>query len=172
MRAFVLAFALALPAALFGASRSGATTVPELDDAALIAQSDVVGELVIRSHVSAWVGRRILTFYEADVVDTWRSPASGAAPAHVVIALPGGVVDGIGQKVFGTPALVDGAHYVACLGKITAPRDGRMIIGLWRGLWSVDDAGRALPFVHDDVVAAPALSRTALRARLAAPGAR
>jgi hypothetical protein len=130
-----------------------ATTIPPLTPAQLVERSDVVAKVVVRAHRAEWIGQRILTFYDVDVVELWRGTPALTNASHLEIALPGGVVGDLGQKVAGTPSLVDGASYVLCLGKASAPHEGRAIIGLWQGAWSVaadSSGGRVLGvFTHD-----------------------
>ena len=156
--------AVAAVCALFlAAGPALATSIPELSPRELAARSDLVGVFRVVSHESAWVGRRIITFYQVDVEERWQTAADTTAadqPLHVVIALPGGVVGDIGQRVAGTPLLEDGQRYVACLGHDVGPRGGRAIIGLWQGLWRVGEDGLLTPFHHDAPSSASSPQRT------------
>lgn len=156
-----------------------ATTVAPLSPAELGARSDLVADVVVRSRAASWVGRRIITFYEVEVLDRWRS-ADPRSPATALVALPGGVVEGIGQRVAGTPVLDVGGRYVLCLGDDVGPRGARGVIGLWQGAWRVvagapsapgeDPGGPAglIGFKHDGPVdaGAPLLDVEVLRAAL------
>ena len=145
-RAMLLALvALAL------APHVAATTVEPLDDSALVERSAVIARVVVTSARAERVGRRVLTFYEVDVVDTWHArDAAGAQVKRTVVALPGGVVDGIGQLVPGTPRLQVGKQYVLCLGDDNGPSGARGVVGLWQGAFGVVDAAgaRLRPFTH------------------------
>jgi hypothetical protein len=136
----VLAFFAALAFGTLGAAPARATTVEPVSPAALAARSDLIARVVVRSAAPAWVGRRILTFYELEVLEAWRS-ADDEAPARVLLALPGGVVGALGQRVAGTPVLEEGARYVVCLGDDVGPRGARGIIGLWQGIWREGESG-------------------------------
>lgn len=131
--AFIAALIVAMPPA-------HATTVEPLSLAELGARSDLVAEVVVRSRSSSWVGRRIITFYEVEVLDGWRTQ-DREAPRTALVALPGGIVDDVGQRVPGTPVFDVGARYVLCLGDDVGPRGARGVIGLWQGAWLVDQRG-------------------------------
>jgi hypothetical protein len=157
-----IALLLALPAL--------STTIPPLSAHDLVERSDLVARVVVRSHESAWVGKKILTFYELDVVGApWvaRTASDGAdTGAHALVAFPGGVVGDIGQSVPGTPVLVDGAEYVLCLSKPVGPRGARAPIGLWQGVWAVDASGAVRAFTHAGP-STPNVDVEGLRAQLA-----
>lgn len=169
------AFALALPT----------TTVATLDDAQLVARSDLVAHVVVTAAHAERVGRRVITFYDVAIVETWStkeagpgtSPGATGPGSTTLVALPGGVVDGIGQLVPGTPVLEVGGAYVLCLGDDVGPKGARGVVGLWQGAFALVDgeragsAGRFRTFTHGggppvfDTVAA-------LRARLRGVAAR
>lgn len=158
--------AAALVVALFAAPAppAAATTVAPQEPEALAASSDLVAVVEIRSTSSAWVGRRILTFYEAEVVEVWRT-RDAVAPRRVLLALPGGVVGAIGQRVPGMPVLEVGRRYVACLGDDDGPRGARGIMGFWQGLWRLEQEGVSA-FGHAGPVLQPAVDASSLRGRL------
>lgn len=144
-----------------------ATTVEPLDDAALVERSDLIARVVVTSARAERVGRRVLTFYEVDVVEAW-STRDGTAPTRTVVALPGGIVGGIGQVVPGTPTLQVGQQYVLCLGDDDGPSRARGVVGLWQGAFAVVDGARLRPFTHGhgSPGAATDVDAAALRARL------
>ena len=125
-----------------------ATTVPPMSEAALRAAADVVVEGVVVATSSRRVGRRVVTFVTV---------VSGAAPdlSSTLVAVPGGVVDGIAQVVPGAPQLEPGARYRLYLGRPDGPRldDGptqaRGIVGFWRGAFVVGDRGEVHPLQPD-----------------------
>lgn len=181
--AAVLAALVGIAIVDIAGSQARATTVVALSPAELGARSDLVADVVVRSRSTSWVGRRIITFYEVEVLDGWRSD-DPRPPATALVALPGGVVDGIGQWVAGTPVFDVGGRYVLCLGDDVGPRGARGVIGLWQGAWLVVPGAPAAPgahpgadpggaagligFDHDGPVAArtPLLDVEALRAAL------
>jgi hypothetical protein len=121
-----------------------ATTVPPMSEAALQAAADVVVEGVVVATTSRLVGRRIITFVTV---------VSGEAPdlSSTLVAVPGGVVDGIAQVVPGAPQLELGTRYRLYLGRPDGPRldDGptraRGIVGFWRGAFVIGDRGEVHP---------------------------
>jgi hypothetical protein len=138
-----------------------AATTVSLSEAEIVDNSDLVARVTVLSAQAERVGRRIVTVYALEVRESWR----GEAPREpVLLALPGGVVDGVGQHVPGTPTLAVGSEYVLCL---SAPvlGDARALVGLWRGAWAVEEDGALRGFAHG-----PALPERvgpgALRARL------
>jgi nitrous oxidase accessory protein NosD len=151
-RSFFCAVSLVIAAAF--AVPASATTVEPLDVAALHARADVVVRAKITRAEPRFVGTRIFTFYSATVGQTF----AGKPGPEVVIALPGGIIGALGQRVAGVPALDVGAEYVLFLGKADGPaldaRAGRAIIGLWQGVFTVDGfAKRLIPHTHDGVAA-------------------
>ncbi len=140
------------------------TTIPTFTPRQLVDRSDLVARVVVRSHESAWVGRKILTFYDLDVVDAWSSH-DPQAPRRALVAMPGGIVGALGQAVPGTPVLEDAHAYVLCMSRGVGPRGARAVIGLWQGVWAIDQAGALHGFTHagPDVDTLPL---DALRARL------
>lgn len=153
--------------ALAFAPHVAATTMEPLTDQALVERSDLVARVVVRSARAERIGRRIITFYDVDIVETWRS-RDAAPPRTTTVGLPGGIVDGIGQVVPGTPVLEVGKHYVLCLGDDNGPHRARMITGLWLGAFAVVDGSRLRPFTHAHAPVAGAVGdvdEATLRAR-------
>jgi len=125
-------------------------TVPPLSPTALAARADVVVEGVVTSARARWVGRRILTFYIV-------TPDGVGAPS-IVVAVPGGVVGALGQRVPGAPVLHAGQRYRLHLGPADGPADvdggppSRGIIGFFRGvalLADHDGVRVSIPFYDD-----------------------
>lgn len=143
------------------------TTVEALDDAALVERSDLIARVVVLGARAEYVGRRIITFYDVGIVETWHARSTveqGTQGTRTVVALPGGVVDGIGQMVPGVPILEVGKQYVLCLGDDTGPSRARGVVGLWQGAFAVVDALRLRPFTHGSV--SGDVDMATLRARL------
>jgi len=163
---------LALTALLIaGAAR--ATTVRPLSIDALHARADVVVRARIEAREARFVGQRIVTFHDARVEETY----AGAPGERVVVGLLGGIVGAVGQRVAGTPELEPGREYVLFLGAPRGFEGARTIIGLWQGVFAVEELSergqspiRALrAYSHDaklgderaplDVVVTPAAPR-------------
>jgi hypothetical protein len=136
--------AIAFAVLLLLAQSAGATTVPALTPAQVAARSDVVVEGRVLSRESAWVGRRIFTFVTFEVDATLRGSlaAAEARTRRVTVAIPGGVVGGLGQKVAGAPVLDDGARYALCLSHANGPNGARGVVMYQRGAWRLADDPR------------------------------
>ncbi len=156
---------------LFAAAPTAATTVPTFTTEQLAQQADLVARVVIVAKRVERVGKagRLATFYEVRVTDAWKAPAAGA-PATALIALPGGVLHGIGQLVPGTPVLHVGDDLVVFLSAPVGPKGARATIGLWQGVLRVGATAGAplVPFTHDAPPApgAPTVDLDALRSRV------
>ena len=82
--------------------------------------------------------RRILTDAEVETSSVWR----GSTASRVTVVVPGGVVDGIGQRVDGSPTFAEGEEVALFLERAG---DGRYRVhGLGQGKFSVA-AGQATP---------------------------
>ena len=150
---------------LVGAPATATSVIP-LDDAALHARADLIVEGTVVAAEAAWVGRRIVTFHRVQVVGKHSAVGSGAVGSGavgksavgqtVVVAVPGGVVDDVGQVVFGAPRLAVGTRYRFFLGAPIGPHyrgsPTRGIVGIWQGVF-VLGGGAALPFDHPSVPA-------------------
>lgn len=78
-------------------------------------------------------GRRIVTYAEIVPTGVWR----GTAPAKVTVVVPGGEVDGMGQRTFGAPTFTKGEDVVVFLFR---PKDGAYRVnGLAQGKMRVSD---------------------------------
>lgn len=127
---------------------AAATTVPPMTPAQLRAAADVVVEGVVVASETRWVGQRILTF--VTVVS-----GAGSSLQATLVAIPGGVVDGIAQVVPGAPHLAVGGRYRLFLGTPTGPRldgrgpAGRGVVGFFRGVFVIDDDAPPVPFGDD-----------------------
>lgn len=127
-----------------------ATSMPERTADEVVADSELVIEATVLSARVARVGGRLVTYrvVRVDKVLKAALPAGTPAPSSVTVVLPGGELDGIGQRVAGTPELVVGGRYLLCL---SAPvlQGARTVVGLWQGVWRVDGDGGLRPFTHD-----------------------
>jgi hypothetical protein len=119
-------------ALLVAATPALATSIVTLDEAGLRAAADIIVEGEVAATETRIVGRRIITFVTL---------VSGAAPTltTTLVAVPGGVVDGIVQLVPGAPVLHVGARYRLFLGAASGPRlddrgpRARGVVGFHRG---------------------------------------
>lgn len=156
--AIALGACLALPAR--------ATSMPERTAAEVAAESELVVEATALSSRTAWVGGRIVTFTELRIERALRA-RDELVPAAVTVALPGGELDGIGQRVAGAPRLLVGGRYLLCL-SAEVLGGARTVVGLWQGAWRVDGAGALVPFTHQGP-APTATPRAALERVLLGP---
>jgi len=122
--------------------------VPPMTEAELRAQADVVVDgTVIRQEVHA-LGRRIFTFSTVLV-------GEGATARSYVVAVPGGDIGVIAQRVPGAPLLELNRRYRLFLGRATGPSApgsavaSRGIVGFFRGVFVVDDRNILVPFGDD-----------------------
>ena len=131
-----------------------ATSMPPRTDEEVAAASDLVIEATALAARTAWLGGRIVTFTELRVERVLRSRAA-APPSVVTVALPGGRLAGIAQRVAGAPELQVGARYLLCLsGEVL--HGARTVVGLWQGAWLVE-RGTVRGFRHGglDATASP-----------------
>jgi hypothetical protein len=101
----------ALLAALAAPLPALATAAERVSVEALARASDAVVRGRVERRASRRVGPRIYTDVEVRAADVWR----GGAPAVVKVVVPGGVVDGIGQRVDGAPSFTPGEEVVVFL---------------------------------------------------------
>ena len=110
----------------------------------LAVRSRAVVRATVRQHQSAWdtKQRRIYTLTEVTVTEV----LAGEAPDTLLIRTMGGVVDGVGMKVNGTPRLVAEQDVVLFLRDDPMGRQGLRVVGLSQGLYRLekDAAGRLL----------------------------
>lgn len=128
--------------------------VPPMTEAELRAQADVVVDAtVVRQEVHA-LGRRIFTFSTVLV-------GEGTSARSYVVAVPGGDVGAIAQRVPGAPLLELGRRYRLFLGKANGPVApgavvaARGIVGFFRGVFVVDDQNALVPFGDDGLPVLP-----------------
>ena len=175
MRVLSLMFALAgiLPSLR-------ATTVQKLTTADMIAKSTAIVHAKVSGTRTALRGPAIYTYYQLQVIESWKAPASQT----LEVAVPGGVANGLRQSVAGAPSLNVGGEYVIFLW--TSPSGLTQVIGLSQGLFRVapDAAGNLQlirPAISDLLLDASghvisdqgvSMSLSDLRAQLQALGAR
>ena len=93
---------------------------------------------VTGSHAGAR-GANIYTYFQLEVLETWKASGQRTGQPTIEVAVPGGVVDGIRQSVSGAPDLKPGQEYVLYL---WTSRSGlTQVIGLSQGLFKVSEEG-------------------------------
>jgi hypothetical protein len=128
---------LALLASALPAAGSVATPL-SVEELARASDAVVRGRVVKVTARRSSDGKRISTYAEVEADSVWR----GTAPSRFTVVARGGVVDGIGEKVFGAPTFAQGEDVVVFLGKT----DGSYyrVRGLAQGKFSVAN-GQASP---------------------------
>ncbi|MCC7074919.1 MAG: hypothetical protein IT383_26650 [Deltaproteobacteria bacterium] len=124
-----------------------ATTMPERGPGEVAAASELVIEGTVLDARVQIAGGRIVTVRTVRVERVLRSASSAAPPPTLSVALPGGIIDGYGQRVAGTPELEVGGRYVLCLSEAVV-LGARTIVGLWQGVWRVATHDELVPFTH------------------------
>jgi len=120
-----------LPAicALWSIAQLGAATLSRLSLDDMITQSTAIVHVRVQGSSAAFRGSTIYTYYQIQVLDTWK----GQAPAS--LAVPGGAANGFQQNFDGTPQLIPGKEYILFLW--TSSGGLTQIIGLTQGLFEV-----------------------------------
>src|ERR1700736_3721117 len=91
---------------------AGATTLERLtlDDMAQKSTA-IVRARVTGSHAGTR-GTNIYTYFELQVIESWKSAEKTSGPTTTEVAVPGGAFDGVRQSVTGAPELKPGQEYV------------------------------------------------------------
>jgi hypothetical protein len=147
----VVKAAAALVLAAAAGSALAAVAVPASVEG-LARSSDAVVRGTVLAARSRWTADRlrIVTSVELGVASTWR----GAAPARIVVLVPGGVVGDLGQRVDGLASFEPGEEVVAFLVR-PGGTDPWRVTGGAQGKFTVR-AGRARPDLgRTTFVAAP-----------------
>lgn len=118
-----------------------ATTLEQLtlDDMSQKSTAIVRAKVTGSHSVSRGAGRGadIYTYYQLQVLETWKSPDLAHRLITTEVAVPGGVADGIRQIVTGAPELKPGQEYVIFL---WTSRSGlTQIIGLSQGVFKLSE---------------------------------
>jgi hypothetical protein len=128
-------FVIGLAVAMSVVAPLPATTLQQLTLEDMAHQSTAIVRARVTGSRSAGSGADIYTYFQLQVVETWK--ASGQAPTEV--AVPGGVFNGIRQTVTGAPELKAGQEYVLFL---WTSRSGlTQVIGLSQGVFKVSEEG-------------------------------
>jgi hypothetical protein len=124
------------------APRAWATTLEQLTlDEMAQKSTAIIRARVTGSHVGTHGshGTDIYTYFELQVIETWKSSEQITGKTTTEVAVPGGAFDGIRQSVNGAPELKTGQEYVLFL---WTSRSGlTQVIGLSQGLFKVSEEG-------------------------------
>jgi hypothetical protein len=111
------------------------TTLEQLTLADMARQSTTIVRARVSGSRSAYNGSAIYTYFQLQVLETWKSAPQNATGIATEVAVPGGAVDGVRQSVTGAPELKSGQEYVLFL---WTSRSGlTQVIGLSQGRFSV-----------------------------------
>jgi hypothetical protein len=112
-----------------------ATTLEQLTLDEMAQKSTAIVRARVTGSHSGTRGASIYTYFELQVIETWKS----AGQKTTEVAVPGGVADGIRQSVTGAPELKPGQEYVLFL---WTSRSGlTQVIGLSQGLFQLSEEG-------------------------------
>jgi hypothetical protein len=135
-------FAAVAAAALF-CSAAGTLIVPQSVEQ-LTQTSDLVVRGTVSGQESRWSPdhRLIFTFVRLRVEEAIKGSATG----EIVVRRSGGQVDGIGQRVFGTPEFTDGEHVIVFLLHLPVQTPIYVIQGMAQGKLTLqtDAAGKVV----------------------------
>lgn len=131
---------------LISAHALGTTLIDTRFDA-LRARADVVAHVKVETSSSAWTGEhnaRIVTFHEVTVMQVLTGELAPQEQMHqrLLIGVPGGAVEDIGQWVPDSPVLEPGEHYLLLLGPASGPAGARGVVGLRYGVLPLAVAGK------------------------------
>lgn len=131
-----VSFPVRITRILVGLALAGAlsaTTLEQLTLDDMIQKSTAIVHARVTASRAATRGADIYTYFQLQVLETWKS---GAQPPTEV-AVPGGVLNGIRQSVAGAPELKPGGEYVLFL---WTGRSGlTQVIGLSQGLFKLSE---------------------------------
>jgi hypothetical protein len=108
-----------------------ATTLRSLSMDDMIAKSTTMVRAKVLGARTALRGPNIFTFYQLQVLESWKSTGS----QQIEVAVPGGAVGAIRQTAVGAPALNPGGEYVIFLW--TSKSGLVQVLGLSQGLFMV-----------------------------------
>jgi hypothetical protein len=120
------------------ASVAQASSAVQLDVHALARAASQVVRARVVSRRCAWADghRRLVTFLDLELLDSWK----GSARGPLTVVQPGGELDGVGQRVAGVAELAPGEEVVLFL-----ERQGQFhrTVGLGQGVYRVERGGGA-----------------------------
>jgi hypothetical protein len=135
------AIASLLALALAGPALGSLVEASSVEDLARRSDTVVRGKVERIVYDRSADGKRIFTYAEVVPSGVWR----GAAPARLTVAVSGGVVGGIGQRVIGAPTFTQGEEVVLFLSR--SKWGDYRVRGLGQGKFSVV-AGQARPHLE------------------------
>lgn len=135
--------ALGLAAAMaagVGAEVSLGASFPVLSLNDLRDNSDLVAWVQIEHKDARWLenGHKIASFYEARTLRVVEGSLDSQERDGLIIGIPGGVVDGVGQWVPGAPIFSLHEIYLVFLGKRDGPNGARGVVALSQGVFRRD----------------------------------
>jgi len=114
----------------------GATTLQQLSLDEMTQQSTSIVRGRVTGSSTGMRGSNVWTFYQVQVLETFKGHEAG----QVQVAVPGGAAGGVRQMVAGAPSLSSGSEYVLFL---WTGRSGlTQVMGLSQGLLSVIHDGQ------------------------------
>jgi hypothetical protein len=121
------------------ATSSWATTLEQLSLDEMTQKSTAIVRARITGSHTGTRGTNIYTYFQLQVLETWKSSGQTSGTTTTEVAIPGGVAGGIRQSVSGAPELKPGQEYVLFL---WTSRSGlTQVIGLSQGLFKVSEDG-------------------------------
>ena len=126
---------IGLVAGILAISPVFGTTLEQLTLADMARQSTSIVRARVTGSRSASQGSAIYTYFQLQVLETWKSATQTVSGAATEVAVPGGAVDGIRQSVTGAPELKTGQEYILFLW--TSRSGMTQVIGLSQGRFSV-----------------------------------
>ena len=132
---------------LFFAFGASATTLPSWGPDEIFAKSALVARARVVSSHAEWVesseSERIVTFYNVEVLELFKGETSQQEKrSTVIVALPGGVVEGIGQKVHAVPTLKTGEEWILHLSEDVGPDGARGVVTFAHGAHRISSEGQ------------------------------
>lgn len=120
---------------------TSATVVPPLSLEELVSKSDqiITGKVIDSSYSWGVDHKFIWTYYEIEVVDTWK----GAPEKAVTVSEPGGALDGQAMRVAGAVRYTVGEQVTLFLQRF--PSGTKRTVGWAQGKFEVDGSGRVHP---------------------------
>ena len=141
------------------APRAWATTLEQLTLDDMARQSTAIVRARVTGSHTGTQGTNVYTYFQLQVIETWKSSGQQTGKQTTEVAVPGGVSGGIRQNVAGAPELKPGHEYVLFL---WTSRSGlTQVIGLSQGMFQVSEEGSA-GGGGDAVVQRPAASELML----------
>ena len=124
-----------------------ATTLQSLSTDDMVSKSTTIVHAKVVGMRTAFSGQDIFTYYQLQVIESWKSPMT----QPVEVAVPGGASRGSRQTVVGAPSLSIGGEYVMFVW--TSKSGLSQVLGLSQGLFNVRTSSNG-----DPVLVRPAIT--------------